>query len=180
MEEVALAFESEKTCAHIREILEGTGMASCLLCHSGAEVKRVVDIQGISTVICGCKLRDLDAESLFVDLPTGCSMLVVGKRPMLDVIENEEIIKLAAPASRDDLLSAVRLLLRGERRVKRNAVPVRSAEEKICIERAKELLISRYGMSEGQAHRFLQKKSMDSGVKMLHTAQKILEESGRF
>ena len=38
MEEVALAFESEKTCAHIREILEGTGMASCLLCHSGAEV----------------------------------------------------------------------------------------------------------------------------------------------
>ena len=64
MEEVALAFESEKTCAHIREILEGTGMASCLLCHSGAEVKRVVDIQGISTVICGCKLRDLDAESL--------------------------------------------------------------------------------------------------------------------
>ena len=173
MEEVALAFESEKTCAHIREILEGTGMASCLLCHSGAEVKRVVDIQGISTVICGCKLRDLDAESLFVDLPTGCSMLVVGKRPMLDVIENEEIIKLAAPASRDDLLS-------GERRVKRNAVPVRSAEEKICIERAKELLISRYGMSEGQAHRFLQKKSMDSGVKMLHTAQMILEESGRF
>lgn len=149
MEEVALAFESEKTCAHIREILEGTGMASCLLCHSGAEVKRVVDIQGISTVICGCKLRDLDAESLFVDLPTGCSMLVVGKRPMLDAIENEEIIKLAAPASRDDLLSAVRLLLRGERRVKRNAVPVRSAEEKICIERAKELLISRYGMSEG-------------------------------
>ena len=36
MEEVALAFESEKTCAHIREILEGTGMASCLLCHSGS------------------------------------------------------------------------------------------------------------------------------------------------
>ena len=72
------------------------------------------------------------------------------------------------------------LLLRGERRVKRNAVPVRSAEEKICIERAKELLISRYGMSEGQAHRFLQKKSMDSGIKMLHTAQMVLEESGRF
>ena len=112
MEEVILAFEGEKTCTHIRDILESAGVANCLLCHSGTEVKRLVDVQGIMTVICGCKLRDQDAESLFVDLPAGCSMLVIGKKGLVDLIGNEEIVKLMAPVSLGDLLSAVHLLLR--------------------------------------------------------------------
>lgn len=176
MEEVVLAFEGEKTCGHIREILEGAGVASCLLCHSGAEVKRLVDVQGITTVICGCKLKDVDAESLFVDLPAGCAMLVIGKKPVLDLLESEGLIKLEAPASRNELLAAVRLLLGPQCRIRRNGVPIRSAEEKACIEKAKVLLMGRYGMSESQAHRFLQKRSMDSGVKMFQTAQSVLEE----
>lgn len=180
MEEVILAFEGEKTGAHIREILEGTGMVNCLLCHSGAEVKRLVDVQGITTVICGYKLRDVDAESLFVDLPAGSSMLVIGKKAMLDLMGNEEIFKLAAPVSPGDLLTAVRLLLRMERRSRRSVRPARSEEEKVQIEKAKEILMARYGMSEGQAHRFLQKRSMDSGVKMFQTAQMVLEENGLF
>ena len=31
------------------------------------------------------------------------------------------------------------------------------------------------GMTEEQAHRFLQKKSMDSGAKLIQTAQLVLE-----
>ena len=35
--------------------------------------------------------------------------------------------------------------------------------------------MDRHGMTEAQAHRFLQKKSMDSGAKLIQTAQLVLE-----
>lgn len=54
-------------------------------------------------------------------------------------------------------------------------VPKRSAEDKLLITRAKELLMSRNCMTEEQAHRFIQKRSMDTGAKMVQTAMKILD-----
>ena len=42
MEPVVVAFESPKNCERIRDILEGGGVAACIICHSAAEVKRIV------------------------------------------------------------------------------------------------------------------------------------------
>ena len=42
------------------------------------------------------------------------------------------------------------------------------------IVQAKELLMQRDHLSEAQAHRYIQKKSMDAGKKMEDTAQEIL------
>ncbi|MCI1955885.1 MAG: ANTAR domain-containing protein, partial [Oscillospiraceae bacterium] len=47
-------------------------------------------------------------------------------------------------------------------------------EEKQVILKAKNLLISRNNLTEPQAHRFIQKKSMDTGKKMVETAMIIL------
>ena len=51
----------------------------------------------------------------------------------------------------------------------------RSADEQGVINRAKELLMERNGFSEEEAHRFLQKHSMDSGNNMVDTAYMVLE-----
>ena len=42
------------------------------------------------------------------------------------------------------------------------------------ISEAKALLMERNHMSEEEAHRYLQKSSMDSGTNMLETAQMVL------
>ncbi|BDF15193.1 ANTAR domain protein [[Clostridium] scindens ATCC 35704] len=42
------------------------------------------------------------------------------------------------------------------------------------IRQAKELLMARNNMSEEEAHRYLQKSSMDSGTNMVETAQMVL------
>ena len=47
-------------------------------------------------------------------------------------------------------------------------------EEKALIAKAKSLLIERNNMTEEEAHRYLQKSSMDSGTNMLETAQMVL------
>lgn len=177
MDTIILAFEGEKTTARIRDILESSGTAACLICHSGAEVKRLVNKQHIPVVVCGYKLRDETAESLSEDLPLSCSVLVLAVQNLLDMIESEAVFKLVAPVSRGDLLSSVRMLTQVGRRVERFGRPRRTGEEKAVIERAKALLMDRNGMTEEQAHQFLQKRSMDSGMKLLQMAQMVLDGS---
>lgn len=175
MDRVILAFEGERTTARVRDILEGSGAAECLICHSAAEVKRLVNKQHVSVVVCGYKLRDETAEALSEDLPFSCSVLVLAVQNLLDMIESENVFKLTAPVSRNDLLSSVRMLTQVGRRIERYTRPKPSEEDKALIGKAKALLMDRNGMTEEQAHRFLQKKSMDSGTKLLQTAQMVLD-----
>ena len=69
------------------------------------------------------------------------------------------------------------MLLQVGRRLERAARPQRSQEELALIDRAKALLMDRNGMTEEQAHRYLQKKSMDSGAKLIQTAQQVLDSA---
>ncbi len=50
----------------------------------------------------------------------------------------------------------------------------RSREEQELIKQAKALLMDRNHMTEADAHRYLQKCSMDSGTNMVETAQMIM------
>ncbi len=50
----------------------------------------------------------------------------------------------------------------------------RSGEEQELIKQAKELLMERNHMTEAEAHRYIQKCSMDSGTNMVETAQMIM------
>lgn len=175
MEKVILAFEGEKTAERVRDILEGAGAATCLVCHSAAEVKRLVHKQHISTIVCGYKLRDETAESMAEDLPLTCSVLILAVQSLLDLMSGDNIFKLATPVARNDLLSSVRMLLQVSHRMERFAKPQRSTEETRLIRDAKAILMDRHGMTEDQAHRFLQKKSMDSGVRLTQTAQMVLD-----
>lgn len=177
MEKVIIAFESDKSCWRIKEILENSGTATCIVCKSAAEVKRVVSKQRITTVVCGYKFADESAEALFDDLPLSCAMLLIAVQNMLDLIDNDDIFKLPAPVSRGDLIASVRMLIQIGRRLERFIRPRRSGEEQSVIEQAKVVLMNRHGMTEDQAHRFLQKKSMDSGAKLVQTAQMVLEGS---
>ncbi len=175
MEKIILAFEGEKTSERVRDIVENAGLASCLVCHSAAEVKRLVHKQHVTTIVCGYKLRDETAERLSDDLPITCSVLVLAVQNMLDLIEGDDVFKLAAPVARNDLLASVRMLLQMGHRLEKFVRPQRSDGEKALIDQAKGILMDRHGMTEEQAHRFLQKKSMDSGAKLTQTAQMVLD-----
>lgn len=177
MDQVILAFQGERTSARVRDIIEASGLAECLVCHSASEVKRFVYTQSVTTVICGYKLRDETALELSDDLPSSCSVLVIGMQNMLDMIDCNNIFKLASPVAKSDLVASVRMLLQLGHRMERHINSERSQEENTIIRYAKGLLIERYGMNEEQAHRFLQKKSMDSGVKLSQAAQTVLDEA---
>ena len=175
MDKVIVAFESARTGERVREVMERAGAASCLVCRTAAEVKRLAGKRSLTAVICGFKLPDQTAEDLFEDLPAPCSMLLIAPQSQLDLCENEEICRLPAPVSRGDLIASVRMLLQMGRRLEKYLRPRRSGEEEELIRRAKALLMERNGMTEEQAHRFLQKQSMDAGARLADTARLVLE-----
>jgi response regulator NasT len=62
------------------------------------------------------------------------------------------------------------------RRLERLLRPKRSEEEKHLIDMAKKGLMERHHISEEEAHRLLQKRSMDNGTRMAQSARLLLEE----
>ena len=174
-ETVIVAFENDKSRERVRDILESSGTADCILCRSAAEVKRTVQALGVQTVVCGFKLSDETAEALFGDLPPSCAMLVVAGQSLLDLCEDQDIFRLATPVHRGDLIASVQMLLQMGHRLERILRPRRSQEDETAIREAKALLMDRNGMTEDQAHRFLQKRSMDAGVRLGQAARLVLD-----
>jgi two-component system, response regulator PdtaR len=175
VEKIIVAFESEKTLDRFCEILEGGCVVNCLKAHSAGEVKRIVAKQHIGTVVCGFKLRDESAEDLFYDLPPASAMLVVARQDMLENL-SEDIFTLPAPASRSDLCASVNMVMQMSHRLEHALRPKRNEEETDTVEKAKRHLMERDGLSEEEAHRYIQKKSMDNGAKMVQTAVLVLED----
>jgi response regulator NasT len=50
----------------------------------------------------------------------------------------------------------------------------RTEEEKATIQKAKRILMDRNNMSEEEAHRYLQKSSMDSGTNLAEMAEMVI------
>jgi len=174
---VIVAFERERTGERVRDVIESAGLASCILCHSAAEVKRLAYEQRIGVVVCGYKLPDESAELLFSDLPSTCFMLVIARKSLLDLISEEEIQKLPAPTNRGELVAAVRELIQASQRSEPFVRPLRGREEQALIAEAKAYLERTRSFSEDRAHRFLQQLSMDHGIK-LHQAAKLVLDTG--
>lgn len=175
MEKVIVAFESEQSCRRVREVLENGLAVSCLVCRTAAEVKRAVNQQDVAAVVCGYKFPDQSAEALFQDLGPGCAMLMVAGQGLLELCGSRDILKLAAPVRPGELTAAVEMLLQFRRRTERDVRPTRSREETELIARAKAALMERRGLTEAEAHRWLQKRSMDTGARLADAARAVLE-----
>ena len=82
MDQVIVAFESEKTCRRVADILESAGTAACLICRTGDQVRRYANKQHITVVVCGYKLGEETAEDVLGDLPCECPMLLLPQKPV--------------------------------------------------------------------------------------------------
>ena len=64
--------------------------------------------------------------------------------------------------------------IRRRRKRMRQRPKVRSEEDQKVIQKAKGLLMERNGFSEEEAHRYIQKRSMDNGTELVEVSQMIL------
>jgi response regulator NasT len=104
-------------------------------------------------------------------------MLLVASPDICNEHEVADIMCLSMPLKVHELIQTVETMsytITRMRKKRRTEPKVRSEEEKRMLQDAKELLMVRNNMSEEEAHRYIQKRSMDNGTGLIETAQMIL------
>ena len=112
-------------------------------------------------------------DDVYRDLAPNQRLLALVKAQRLELIANRDIFTAVLPISRQELISAIEVLTGDMPRRKQRAA--RTPEEEKIIEKAKLYLIEKHNMTEQSAHRFIQKRSMDTGARFVDTAKQILD-----
>ncbi len=174
MARTVVAFERDETRNKIAQLLESSGIPVRFCHRSGAEVIRSVKRMGSGVVICGQKLADMPVDLLAHALGDQARFLVLAKPAQLALCEDPSLFKLPSPISAGELRGAVNVLIQLDELAARGIAPQRSQADNELIARAKEFLMESRGLSEDQAHRYLQRASMKTGEKLAATARRVL------
>jgi len=177
MRRVIVAFQSQENCTKIKDVLARAGLLVEDTCHAGSQVINMVNKLDDVLLICGNKLVDMSSIGLLELLPEETDVLMLLPPSQIESSWREGVFTLPLPVNKNDLLNTINMIFETKRESvfkKKIIKNERSAEGKEIVERAKLLLIEKHNMTENQAHRFIQKRSMDSASTMVDTALIIL------
>lgn len=177
MANIIVALPKLEDAKGIKNVLVRNGFQVTAVCTTGSQAISQADGLSDGIVICSYKLTDMVYSELQEYLPPGFEMLLMASDRLLSQCEGSGVVCLSMPLKVHDLVSTVAMLSEGIARRKRKSrlqPKARSAEEEASIREAKELLMDRNHMSEEEAHRYLQKCSMDSGTNLVETALMVL------
>lgn len=159
----------------VKKILMNHGFSHVFAYPTASALLQEVNRHSYGLVISGYRLKDMYYRELADSLPSFFEMVLIGSASTVSEAD-AGILSLTTPLKVYDLVNTVEMVLAQlERRFRKNRRPQkRSQREENYIRNAKFLLMERNHLSEEEAHRYIQKSSMDSGTNMVETAQMIL------
>lgn len=174
---IIVAFPRIENAQMIKSLLVRSGFKIISICTTGAQVMSAVDGLNDGIIVCGYKFPDMMYNELKEELPDSFDMMLVAGRANLQEAYGQGIVCVEMPVKAGDLVDTLEMLLEAAERRKRRRKSVprsRSREEQDAIDRAKAVLMERNSMTEEDAHRYLQRISMESGTGIVETAQMVL------
>ena len=172
MAKIITAFRDRQTARQIATALEASGLSVFRVCATGNEVMRAFSLCQDGILVCGARFPDRTADQLAEDLGPRAVILAADRPERLEMCEHPAIAKLAMPFSLSELVNAVE-----ERVAAHDArMPRRNEADREIVERAKQKLMREHGLTETEAHRKMQKQSMQYGIKMADCARILLGE----
>lgn len=178
MSSIIVANSNPDYAKKIAAVLRSSGLYVGGVCTTGSQVMNFTSkhYHG-GVVISSVKLRDMPAVNLPRVSGSGYDFLFLVNSQLADMCESIEYASLMMPLNRMSLISTVNMFLNisdyTPLSVKKKLAG-NSYDEKQVVQNAKRLLMERNYFTEAQAHRFIQKKSMDTGKKMAETSMIIL------
>lgn len=176
MVNVVVVFPKIEDAKSIRNLLVRNGYSVNAVCSSGAQALAAADQLGSGIIVGGYRYPDMLYDELYENLSSSFEMLLVASDRVMAEGIRDGVIGVAMPLKVHDLINSLEMVA-GEmerRRKKRRMMPAqRSDRERKLISEAKALLMERNHMTEEEAHRYLQKTSMDSGTNLVETAEML-------
>lgn len=162
----------------MRNVLNRNGYDDILAYNNASQVIAAANESDGGIVLCGYRLTDMHYRELYGYLPREYRMLLVASPARLQECQVGDILCLAMPVHLHELISTLRTmemeLTALDRRREKRQPKKRTVQEQKTIDAAKALLMERNHLSEEEAHKYIQKLSMDSGNNLVETAGMIL------
>ncbi|SHK31992.1 ANTAR domain-containing response regulator [Hespellia stercorisuis] len=177
MSNIIVVFPKKENATNIRNLLVRGGLEVNGVCTTGAQAINFADTMHEGIVVCGYKMTDMMYSELREYLPASFEMLLIASRDKWGNGLVDGVVGLPMPIKVYDLMNTMEMMLQTayvRRKKRREALKNRNPEQKAIIDKAKTLLMERNNMTEEDAHKYLQKSSMDSGTNMVETAQMVL------
>lgn len=175
---VIVVFPKLEDARSIRNLLVRNGINVFATCTTGAQVIAAVDDLDYGIVVSGYKMVDMMYNDLLDYLPNTFEMLLIASKRYYSECSSSDIVCLSMPIKADNLFGNIQVMydrLYDLKKRKKAKPAVRSNEDKQIISQAKMMLMQQKGMTEDEAHHYLQKKSMDNGIGMVEMAHMILD-----
>lgn len=176
MVNVVVVFPKMDDAKSIRNLLVRNDYNVVAVCTSGAQALQATDRLEDGIIVCGYKFADMIYSELLEELPPHFEMLLVASSSVLEQNSARNLVSLPLPLKVHDFVNTLEMMAASQvrRRRKQKTKPKeRSAEDRKIIEEAKRLLMERNHMTEEEAHRYIQKCSMDSGNNLVETAKMV-------
>lgn len=128
-------------------------------------------------IICGYRFSDMMYSEIYEYMPKEFQMLLIASAAGIMEKNVDNLMSLSMPLKVHELLQTVEMMdytITRRRKKLRQRPKVRSKEDQEMLNSAKTVLMERNGFSEEEAHRYIQKRSMDNGTGLVETAQMIL------
>lgn len=174
---IIVAFPKMEDAKTIGNILFRHGYDSPLICTSGAQAVSLASGLDKGIILCGYRLQDMHYSELYEYLPEGFELLLAATPARLAECADQQIVCLSMPVKVRDLLNTVEMMtykMQQRKRKDNKRTRIRNEHEKELIYKAKAVLMERNNMTEQEAHRYIQKFSMDSGTNMAEMSEMIL------
>lgn len=177
MKNIIVAFPKLDDAKSIKNLLVRNGFLVAAVCTTGSQVISQADRLNDGIVVCSYRLADMIYSDLHECLPAGFEMLLMASSHILAHCRDNDIVCLTMPLKVYDVVNTVNMMIKASlrrRKLEKEMPKVRNKEEITLINEAKKVLMNRNNMTEEEAHRYIQKCSMDSGTDMTEMARIVL------
>lgn len=184
MESALIICESQKVIQFFTDFLTQNFCTDISVVHGAEEAKRLLIERDFDVCIINAPLRNEFGEKLSINIAEKniCQVILVVKSEMMEEItekvEDYGIITVAKPLNKNLLWSALKLAKVAQRRLammqKENHKLKQRLEDIKIVNQAKCVLISYLGMSEDDAHRYIEKQAMDMRMSRRDISENIL------
>ena len=177
MANIVIAFPKMEDAIGIKNLLVRNGYPVTAVCTSGANVLSTIDDYNDGIVVCGYKLTDMLFSELRANMAGDFEMILLASAGKISDADCEGVVPVLMPLKAADFVNTVAMLsmnIARKKKKRKNIPKARSDEDRREIDRAKKILMEKNNMTEQEAHRYIQKISMDSGTGMAETAQMVI------
>jgi len=185
MENALIVSCTEKSIEFFREMLNLASVKKITVAYSCAQARELLERNSYDFIIINSPLKDETGENLSRQTSrNGASqvILVVGAEYFEEVTaatDSAGVFTVSRPVSRSVFWSALRLAKSASKRLKiiqdENTRLRQKLEDTAVLNRAKLLLISYLGLTEQDAHKYIERRAMDSRATKRQISEDILK-----